>query len=295
MNSEYFIRSFDNTEIYVTSTGHGMPIILSDGIGCDGFIWRYLKPFLKNRYRVIHWHYRGHGLTKSHHDASVDIASLRRDLLAVMDALKLDQALLLGHSMGSQLILDFAIHHAERVSGLVPLCGGYGRPLETFHDRNKAARIFPMIRDLILKFPRLSQTFWSPILRSSLAYFVATTFEVNGKLVQKADFEPYFQHLSTMDVRVFIRILDSLAAHTVEDRLSEIRVPTLIIAGEKDTFTPAWLSHRMEMLIPKAELLLVPGGTHTVPIEIPELVQLRLDKFLHSHFFSDVQQQQGAA
>jgi len=294
VNSEYFIRSFDNTEIYVTSEGRGTPIILSDGIGCDGFIWRYLKPFLKNCFHVIHWHYRGHGLTKSHHEAPADIATLRRDLLAVMDELKLPQAVLLGHSMGSQLILDFAINHPERVLGIVPICGGYGRPLETFHDRNKAARIFPIMRDLILKFPRLSQNLWSPILRSSIAYLVATTFEVNGKLVQRADFAPYFQHLSTIDVRIFVRMLDSLAAHTVEDRLNEIQAPTLIIAGEKDSFTPAWLSHRMEMLIPKAELLLVPGGTHTTPIEIPELVQLRLDKFLTTHFVNHKQHQMTA-
>jgi len=57
-------------------------------------------------------------------------------------------------------------------------------------------------------------------------------------------------------------------------------VPTLIVAGTDDTFTPYWLSEEMHARIRGSELLTVPGGTHVAPIEHPELITLRLEKFL---------------
>ncbi len=69
-------------------------------------------------------------------------------------------------------------------------------------------------------------------------------------------------------------------AHTAWDHLPHVDVPTLIIAGERDKFTPAWLSRKMAEHIPGAELMLVPLGTHTAPLEYRELVELRVERFL---------------
>jgi len=54
----------------------------------------------------------------------------------------------------------------------------------------------------------------------------------------------------------------------------------LVVAGTHDTFTPYWLSEEMHDRIPGAEMLTVPGGTHVSPIEQPELLTLRLEKWL---------------
>src|SRR6202012_4656449 len=95
--------------------------------------------------------------------------------------------------------------------------------------------------------------------------------------------KPYFAHLAGMDPDIFIQVLHAAQAHSVEDLLVDVRAPTLVITGERDTFTPMWLSLRMQQLIPGAELLVVPGGSHVAPIEIPELILLRLDRFLPQH------------
>src|SRR5262249_30792667 len=62
--------------------------------------------------------------------------------------------------------------------------------------------------------------------------------------------------------------------------LKDIDVPTLIVAGENDQLTPLSLSHRMRDDIRGAELLLLPKGSHAGIIEHPELISLRLEKFL---------------
>ena len=85
---------------------------------------------------------------------------------------------------------------------------------------------------------------------------------------------------AALDPRLFLGMLKNASEHTAFDHLPEIRVPTLIVAGTHDTFTPYWLSEEMHDRIPGAEMLTVPGGTHVSPIEHPELITLRLEKFL---------------
>jgi pimeloyl-ACP methyl ester carboxylesterase len=250
-------------------------------VGCDGFIWRYIWEKFGDDFKIIHFNYRGHGHSeRAKVPEALKIADFRSDLAAVMDAYEVDKGLIMGHSMGVQVILDYAIQCPERVVGLIPICGSYGNPLDTFHDTDLGSKIFPYIHKVAKFFPRSFQQIWTTVSKSEIAYRVATTAEVNGKVVERADFAPYFQHLSQMDADIFLRAVKSLNEHTVEDMLSGIKIPTLIVAGQHDTFTPAWLSRRMQRLIEASELMIMPGGTHIAPIEIPELLELRLARFV---------------
>ncbi|MBI4197160.1 MAG: alpha/beta hydrolase, partial [Deltaproteobacteria bacterium] len=60
----------------------------------------------------------------------------------------------------------------------------------------------------------------------------------------------------------------------------KIKVPTLILGGELDQFTPAWISKKMHRLIPNSEILMIHKATHAALVEQPELVNLRIEKFL---------------
>src|SRR4051812_10180390 len=100
MTRERFVRSFDDTELYVRETGEGLPIVLCDGIGCDGFIWKYLSQHFGERYRLVRWHYRGHGQSAVPKDpGSLTMEALRQDLEVVVRALELPPFVLVGHSM----------------------------------------------------------------------------------------------------------------------------------------------------------------------------------------------------
>ncbi|KAK1548214.1 hypothetical protein Q3G72_002266 [Acer saccharum] len=281
METERYVTSFDGTKLYTSSIGQGPAIILCDGLGCAGYIWKYLKQALVGRHQLISWNYRGHGHSaRPAHPEALGISALRADLTAVIDSYGLDEAILFGHSMGVQVILEFALHLPQRTRALVPICGSYGRPLDTLHGHGRVGKLFPLLRHVMLNYPASGQRVWRQILRSKAAYAFASRFEVNGKLVALADFRPYFEHLCAMDVGIFVQLLERLQEHTVEPRLGEIKAPTLIIGGERDSFTPGWLSRRMSQLIDQSELMIVPGGSHITPIEIPELVALRIERFL---------------
>jgi pimeloyl-ACP methyl ester carboxylesterase len=91
---------------------------------------------------------------------------------------------------------------------------------------------------------------------------------------------PYLHHMTHVDFPMFLRMLRAAGDHSASDWLSEIDVPVLIVAGERDTFTPSFLAQRMAEAIPGAELMMVQRGTHVAPIEQPEAVNARIESFL---------------
>jgi pimeloyl-ACP methyl ester carboxylesterase len=277
-----FAEAGDGTRIHWSAVGSGAPALLCcDGIGCDGFAWKYLVRDFAARNRIIRWHYRGHGRSGIPEDSRrVGFDDTSSDLQAVLEATGTPQAVLLGHSMGVQVALEYHRRHPEQVLALALMCGSHGLPLDTFHDSKALKIILPSMIAAAERYPQAMNLVWRLAAGGELAYQIATHLEVNRKLVNREDFAPYFRHLSGMDPRLFLGMLRHASEHTAFDHLPHVSVPTLIVAGTDDTFTPYWLSEEMHARIRGSELLTVPGGTHVAPIEHPELITLRLEKFL---------------
>lgn len=80
-------------------------------------------------------------------------------------------------------------------------------------------------------------------------------------------------------MKLYMLVLERLGEHDAYDVLPDVDVPVLVIAGDRDRFTPRSAAEKMVREIPGAELMVVPGGTHYVAVEQPELVNLRIEKF----------------
>jgi pimeloyl-ACP methyl ester carboxylesterase len=265
----------------VRGEGDGVPVVFCDGLGCDGFIWRYLwEPLTANR-RVLHFNYRGHGRSGvPTDDTRIGVEYLCDDLEQLMGELKLEAAVIFGHSMGVQVALEFHRRHRARVKGLVLLCGSYGTPLDTWHDHTLLRVAFPFLLKTVERAPEVARTVVSRVVNTQLAVEFGIRTELNPSLIKRNDFAPYMEHLGKMHPLYFVRTLDSLKDHSAWDHLPFVDVPTLVVGGEGDRFTPVWLSQRMAENIPQAEYVFVPGGTHTAPLERPGLVNGAIDRFL---------------
>lgn len=279
--TEDFTRSADGTRIHYSVLGDGpVTLVCCDGLGCDGYAWKYLVRDLASDYRIVRWHYRAHGRSEVPKDRSrLRISALCEDLHAVLDATGTEAAVLLGHSLGVQVLFEFQHQHPERVLGLVPICGSYGRPVDTFRDSTALKHAFPLLHSAVNRFPDVARRLWK-LLDTELAFHIGMVTEVNGELMKREDFRPYLTHMGRMDPVDFVALLSDAAEHDGLHLLERIRVPTLIVAGERDAFTPYWLSTVMHSRIQGSELCTVPTGTHTALIEMPELVNLRIRRFL---------------
>jgi pimeloyl-ACP methyl ester carboxylesterase len=202
----------------------------------------------------------------------------------VLDAAGEERAVLAGHSMGVQIVVEAHRRAPERVAGLVLVCGAPGRLIDTFHDSPVLKVVFPYALAAFRQWPRFAATAFRTVVGSEVAMEYALAFEVNRALVHRGDLRRYFDDLSCVDAGLFMTLLESAAAHDVTAYLPRIDVPTLVVAGERDGFTPMRLSVAMHEAIRGSELLVLPGGTHVGPLEHPDLVGSRVRAFLEERF-----------
>lgn len=279
---EIRVESGAGTGLWVGTVGSGPAIVLCDGLGCDGYVWKHVVADLRENFTVVHWHYRGHGRSESPIDLEqMTVPGLAGDLFRVMDALGLEQAIVAGHSMGVQVILEAALQDdSSRLQALMLICGAPGRPLDTFKNSALGARIFPIVRDAARRNPAAFRQVWRRSLGNPLTLVATHLFEINSALLSVEEMRPYLERLATMDPLAFLAMLDSASRHSTEGRLGAIKVPTLVVAAERDTFTPMRRSVTMAEEIEAAELFVLPDATHTGPLEWPELLNLRIRRFL---------------
>ncbi len=275
-----FAPAPDGTRLFYGVRGEGPSVVLTDGIGCDGFAWKYFLPHLSPNHRVVHWHYRGHGRSGLPRDpARIDIAAHARDLIAVMDAAGVESAILCGHSMGVQVSLE-AYHLApERVRGLVLMCGSYGKVTATFHGSDVLKQVLPTVIQFVEENQGLARALWGRIPPAFAFRLASLMREVDGVSLREEDFRWYLEHVAAMEPSLFLSMLKLAGEHTAEDYLGDVKVPTLVVAAERDTFTPAALAEHLATTIPGGELFMLRGASHAAPVEQPEAVALRFDEF----------------
>ncbi|MFB6264965.1 MAG: alpha/beta fold hydrolase [Bradymonadaceae bacterium] len=274
-------ESSDGTSLWYGTVGSGSPVVLCDGLACDGFIWPYLIDRLADDHQVVRWHYSGHGRSENPSDPDdLTVERLAEDLGRLLDALDIARASLAGHSLGVQVILEQADIAPERVDALVAICGSYKYPLDTFHDSDLLRRAVPVLERAVELAPNGVQSIWEFAARSPLAQIIAERAETNARMLRSRDLVPYLEHAAEMDVEVFVALLSSAAEHSAEPYLGDIEAPALIIAGEEDTFTPVYRSREMADAMRDAELVVVPGGTHAAPLEAPARIGDEVERFL---------------
>jgi pimeloyl-ACP methyl ester carboxylesterase len=182
--------------------------------------------------------------------------------------------------MGCQVALETWHRHREGVRGIVLLCGTFGKVTSTFHGVPVLDMILPKLLDLATKAPEVVRAIWSRIPPEMALKIAITAGEIDPQKVHAEDMIPYLRHMTHVDFGMFLRMLRAAGEHTAGDYLGEIDVPVLVVAGARDTFTPAFLAKSMAEAIPGAELMMVEKGTHVTPIEQPEAVHARIEDFL---------------
>lgn len=278
-----FATGADGTRLFVRHRRGPSEVtaLLSDGIACDGFIWKYLWEDLARTVSVAHWHYRGHGRSAPPADPKrIDLLDHARDLDAVRSAVGDPPVVLFGHSMGCQVVLEAYRLRKEKILGMVLICGSYGRVTHTFKGSSALAQLLPKLIERVEAKPLFARAIWSRVPQEMTLRLALLSGEVDATSIAPADLMPYLKHVSDIDIPMFLRMLFAAGEHSAADLLPQVDVPALVIAGDKDTFTPPRYAEEMAASLPRGELMMVAGGTHVVPLERKEAVLDRVEKFL---------------
>lgn len=282
-------RSNDDISLYWEVYGTGMPLVCSNGVGVGSFFWKYIIQHYQDHFAVLVWDYRGHGQSQrelSPRDTDMSIERHAQDFQAVLESAfpdYLENFYLIGHSMGCQVNLEIYRHYKERVNGIFHLLGTAGNALSTFGNFKHSPLIFRAIRRVVFKLGDTTNILLPPLLKSPIAWPFTSKFAlVDPIYTEYEDFKPYLDHLATLDMQLFIQAIWACQEHSAWDLLPSIHCPVLVVAAERDDFTPIHCAEQIASAIPNGKLIVLADGSHAALIEQPEIINYHLDKYLNT-------------
>ena len=254
----------------------GPPLIVVHGLYGSGDNWVSIARELSEHFEVYVIDQRNHGL--SPHSDTFDYPSMRDDLKMFMDAEGIEQAVLIGHSMGAKVIMYFAASWPDRVLSLVSV----DMAPRSYHDQaldyTSAANHGKMI-DAMLELD-LGAYANREEVGNALAPKIGSE-RVRGFLLKNLRRDRSGQFSWRMNLPAFRnnlpRILDGL--ETIPDG-GIGGFPALFIAGEKSDYIRAEDHQLIHKLFPGAQILTVPNAGHWVHAEQPGLLLKSLNYFL---------------
>lgn len=243
-----FFETTDGTAIHYQEMGQGMPIVFVHGWAMSGVVWMFQKE-LADRHRLIFMDLRGHG--QSTGGDSLSLEALASDLMELFVTLDLRDTVLVGWSMGVQVVLQAFSSLRSRLAGLV-LVGGT--------PRFTAAEGYPHglpaieVKGMALRLKRDYQKAMGAFFRSMFA-----AGEPEHDQYQRIIHDIVMKGRSPEPV-VGLKALQILGEVDLRPVLASIDRPALLIHGRSDTICLPGASRFMAETMPMARLQLVDGG-----------------------------------
>jgi len=280
-------QSFDGTEIayYQTGRHQGRTLVLCNGLGGNGIVWRELIEHFAPDYRIVCWDYRGlYGSGSPAGERGYAIPNHALDLACLLQHLKLNDPILVGWSMGVQVSLELHRTHPELAGTLIAIHGTQGKPLSTAFDSQVTEWIAPAVFTAMRGIGRGLGNIGPPFARSPLVINgLVWACQQTGIMAPDLDnrtFGKLAEEWLQLDFDAYARVFDELGKHSAWDLLPEISTPTLVIAGQADRFTPEHLSIRMAREMPNAQLEVIRDATHFGLIEYPREIIDQIQAYL---------------
>ncbi len=260
-------------------------VAFANGLGGRLYSFWPLVDALMENHRIITWDYRGlfeSGSPKTTRHLS--IPNHARDLAAVMEAEKIDSVKLIGWSMGVQVALEFATLYPENLERMVLINGTYGRALMTgfqpFFTLPGMDRLLHFAIDTARAHPKISRAVTAVGGSRRIIGPLGGLYGAIRRNPKIRDIlEVYTEDVLGKSFFNYLRLFQELDAHYSFHHLKEIKHPTLIIYGDLDFLTPAYLSRRMKKRLKNVSTMHLWLGTHFVLLEYPEKVSRAVAKF----------------
>jgi pimeloyl-ACP methyl ester carboxylesterase len=262
----------DNVKLYYEEIGSGIPVVFVHEFAGDYRSWESQLRYFARGYRCIAYNARGYPPSEVPDGEHYSQDRARDDIRAVLDALKIDHAHIVGLSMGGFAALHFGFTYPQRARSLVVAGCGYGAALnqrQQFAEEAESA----------------ARNFEAGMAKAAEAYALGPT-------------RVQFQNKDPRGWREFV---DQLAEHSSEgsartmrgvqkrrpslfdlvDKMKTIAVPTLVMTGDEDwpCLEPALL---MKRTIPTAALVVMPNAGHTINLEEPAAFNQHLAEFFRA-------------
>jgi pimeloyl-ACP methyl ester carboxylesterase len=260
----------NDVEIHYEEHGRGRPMLFLSETACDGEVWKiYQVPEFSRDHRVIIHDYRGTGQSsKPSNDYTTRIFA--DDVVALMDCLDAEDAIVVGHSMGGRVAQLLALDHPKKVHKLVLASTGAH---------------YPQTKGLPLKICQEMIEWGYEKYERDHTILVGWTEDYVKKNPEKIENYLTVRMKNLCPVEFYLRHLLARQSHDTSQRLKDIKQPTLILVGEGDQNMTSEINHRMssEILargIPNSKLVVLPNERHSYFFSNPDEAHRLIREFI---------------
>ena len=257
------ISARDGTRLYYEESGQGVPVIFVHEYAGDYRTWEMQMRFFSRAHRCVTYSQRGYPPSDIPSDGakySQDIA--RDDVIALMDALKIDRAHVVGHSMGAYTALHVGIHAPERCISVVAAGCGWG----STPDVKKREEMKALAAET-------GKLFAAEGIKAAAAKYADAPMRQAQKNKDPRGYAEFARMLSEHSAEGHAHTMLNLQLKRptlweMEAALKKFSVPLLVIVGDEDEPCIEG-SVYLKRTAPTAGLLVIPRSGHNIPTEEP--------------------------
>ena len=266
--------------------GSGSPIVLLHGLASTCQIWEQAAPILVSDYRVIAMDQRGHGHSAKP-DHGYDFSSVGNDLMGLIEAKGLEQPIVVGHSWGGDVALEFAVAHPGVARGICLIDGGMIEPSVRYGSLADARE-------------QMAPPIFTGVTLDQFVERIRTRRDPAGMTPEfEAVILANFEVLEGNTIRAWLsrdnhlRIIDALWDHHPPQLFPKVECPALVLPARRDDSPEA--AERNERraqsvqtavdALPKGKVVWLEDSVHDVPVQRPELVAGVIKEHIESGFF----------
>jgi pimeloyl-ACP methyl ester carboxylesterase len=226
--------------------GNGEILVFIHGLSDNLLYWEYLADNLKKDYRVLRFDLRGHGNSDLGND-EIRIDTYVEDLHGLLNDLDIDNANLIGFSLGGAIALDFAIKYPQFVSSLVLM--------SSFHKaEGYLTGVLNKFKDAL---DNSFEDFYDLILPMVLCPNVIENNKEELELIKQVASQ-------NANNEAYIKAIDACLDFNIENELSNVDVPTLMLAGKYDEISTLELQKELHSKIKNSRLIIFDDTKHNL-------------------------------
>jgi pimeloyl-ACP methyl ester carboxylesterase len=252
------------------SRGAGEPIVLIHGFPTSSHLWRDVVPLLPSGRRVVVVDLLGYGRSDRPMERDLSIKGHAERVIALLDALRIQYAAIVGHDLGGGIAQYLAVRHPTRVERLA-LIDSVGFEEWPTRQIKMAKATLPLTR-------HLPTTWILSALRSEMERGYAQ--ESRGTRSMDIYIRPFCSPEGRDVLVEHLEALDPEETVALSPRLGEIMAPTAIITGAHDPFLAPHVAKQLHEAIPGSTLDVIPDVRHFTPEESPEAISTILEQWL---------------
>lgn len=257
-------------------------LVFNYGLACSQHQWKYQIPFLeKMGYQILLHDYRGH-FSSSGEDKieTCTYKNIVSDLEGLLNIYKTNCAVLIGHSMGVNICLEFAKKHPEKVKGLILISGSVFPPSDVMFDSTIFNILMPFIEKMAKLNPSVHKFLMSKAHKNPIIRKIVKSGGFNPKKIKNDFIKVYLQKMGELPPMLFFQLYNEMQNHNVINSLENIKAKSLILGGDKDNIIPNYLQYILKTYLQDSELYIIKDGSHVPQADFPETVNDRIQHFL---------------